>query len=543
KLKRVHDSLRKAILEIARVGDVPVPTDNELGVDWESVFKQAKWQLERDPQSAKQYSEEEVKGKLIKADGNKEWTDSELLKAMTQLRQPWLPDLEWRYHLLCVGTFANSQYERGVNYDIAGIDTDQAPTEGAVIAAKWPIPKGDEPGARDWRNVNARFFGEAPDLYFRTAVHEIGHATGLGHRYVDYGFMNTTDTIARQGMAEAQEAKEGAALATFLFRARAIDKEEFNKRTEKVRDHQEFPKNVKWEFSEDDLERLMHAPDVMVRPGAFNAENVTVFSDEKSEPTSDFKLYLTPLLESVPYGAPVRIRLQLENVSGTAQEAVPESLHLKSGLVSGSVVHQFGQPRAFEALMVGDDYDRYRPTPLPPGQSQCHSVTLLRGHEGPLFASEGTYTVQVRVTWRYRGKNVFVEGRATVQVTPPNHVQHKMAARNLLDNPQSLFALVVGGDLDAQTNAILSTCLGDPVLAPHFRVIEAKRLIEKGDISAASAVLKTDIVMSISEIHRLTGLLEGHKNDENLNEANEAIELLSEKEKDRLRLEPFEESP
>jgi predicted Zn-dependent protease len=38
-------------------------------------------------------------------------------------------------------------------------------------------------------------FGSATGPYFRTAVHEIGHAMGLYHNTADNGLMSTTDSI------------------------------------------------------------------------------------------------------------------------------------------------------------------------------------------------------------------------------------------------------------------------------------------------------------------------------------------------------------
>ena len=47
------------------------------------------------------------------------------------------------------------------------------------------------PDTNDWGLVRGKNLGETV-VYFRTAVHEIGHAMGLQHNKDDNGFMNTT---------------------------------------------------------------------------------------------------------------------------------------------------------------------------------------------------------------------------------------------------------------------------------------------------------------------------------------------------------------
>src|SRR4030095_10758684 len=122
---------------------------------------------------------------------------------------------------------AEANGELGHMYDdTAG--TDGRPREGLMVASQWQIPDKEE-----WGDLRGKRTGETV-LYFRTAVHELGHAMNLWHNKFDNGIMNPTDVIA------ASSVKPGSA---------------------------RFPYNMLWAFAPDDVHRLRHWPDIMVRPG------------------------------------------------------------------------------------------------------------------------------------------------------------------------------------------------------------------------------------------------------------------------------------
>jgi hypothetical protein len=222
-----------------------------------------------------------------------------------------------------------------------------------MIAARWKIP--DTP---KWGELRGMLLGTT-SAYFRTAVHEFGHALGLVHNDFDNGFMNPTDAVAASGTASLP-----------------------------------FPQNVLWRFAVGDEYRLRHWPDLLVRPASVDV------GDTKA-PTGllmfdAFKLEATPAQPSVAYGVPVRIGLVLRNLTKDTLTA-PPSLGLKSGFVRGRVVDDSGVARTFLPFLVST-----LGVPLmnlDPGASLEGSLTLFSGPDGDLFPAPGVYRVAVDVRW------------------------------------------------------------------------------------------------------------------------------------------------
>ena len=160
-------------------------------------------------------------------------------------------------------------------YDNAATDSNDVPREGIGIGTGW-VP--DEPF---WGPLVGRRFGEATSSYFRTALHEVGHAMGLQHNVADFGVMNTTDVLARRATQPA------------------------------------FPENALWSFAADDRHRLRHLPDPWVRPGGIpfgqSFESAPIADEAAAEAPAGLQLHVEPLLEVVPLGAPVRVEFRLSN--------------------------------------------------------------------------------------------------------------------------------------------------------------------------------------------------------------------------------------
>jgi hypothetical protein len=209
----VSPFLRRAVLEIDREAGATVPRDDGAGRGWREVFRQVGWEVT---------VVEDDHAVTPPASGA--WTDAEVHAAMLDWRAHHDLDREWRFHVLCVARLAST--ERGLMYDAFAADSNNVPREGLALASDWTFPD-EEP----WGLVRGRRFGDEPRTYFRTAVHELGHAMGLLHNAADAGFMNTTTSIARSAAAGA------------------------------------FPDNVRWAFAAEDALRLAHLPDPCVRPG------------------------------------------------------------------------------------------------------------------------------------------------------------------------------------------------------------------------------------------------------------------------------------
>jgi hypothetical protein len=301
------------------------------------------------------------------------------------------------------------------------------------------------PNTPDWGLVANERFGTAAKPYFRTAIHEIGHAMGLYHNTVDNGFMNTTDVIA----ASATPANP-------------------------------FPNNIQWSHATDDQKRLRHMPDIYVRPGGtpFGTSYATtpISPDDLESPAEELQLEVSPVLEAVPVGAPVRVNVVLKNVSDHAVVA-PAKIGLSVDVVRGRVVGPQGLERTFSPLQLCVDDQPLGV--LAPGESVAGSLTLLRGGEGALFPSSGMHTVEVTVTWHVAGIGRTVQGRTGVMVTPVADDAHARAAARLLSTPDVHLALVLGGDHLEEGIAALQTALDNPVLRPHYAYVEFKRRAQR----------------------------------------------------------------
>ena len=379
-------------------------------------------------------------------------------------------DAEWRYHILAVRLLDSTP--RGIMYDAFATDSNHVPREGAAIAANWIIPKTAE-----WGLAQGQRFGTVKAAYFRAIVHECGHAMGLYHNTVDNGFMNTTDVIAGNGTAAHP-----------------------------------FPTNIQWSFAADDQKRLRHMPDIYVRPGG--TPFGTDYAATPISPTDlmveapNLKLAVTPLLDSVPIGAPVRIDLVFTN-TGAAPAEAPEKLSLKSDFVRGEVTDPSGTVRTFSPLVLCLDEAPLQT--LAPGKSLNGSLTLLRGGQGALFPGPGLYGIHVEVHWDAEGSEIVVAGETKLLVTAAKDEGHASAALKVLAEPDTLLMLAIGGDHLPEGQAAVQAALADDTLRPHYAHIEAKRLAQgfrkrKPDLKAAAELIDADTVMTSAEIKKAAEL-------------------------------------
>ena len=294
----VSKYLRKATLEIDRVNAAEYPGGNGASEDWKSVFDAVDWDI----------NAYESDTNLTEPSGQF-WSDAEMHSAMLARRDSSNLDTEWRYHILCVKRLDSTS--RGIMYDAFAGDSNNIPREGAGISSHWTIPN-----TAQWGTVQGQRFGASPAPYFRTAVHELGHALGLYHNMADNGFMNTTGTIA-------------ASAGT-------------------------FPANIQWSFNAIDAKRLRHMPDPWVRPGMIPFGSP--YSSAPISPTDaldiagPLRLSVEPLLDVIPIGAPVRVKVTLTNRSDSPIE-VPASLSLKSENVTGQVRDPSQAARAFRSII------------------------------------------------------------------------------------------------------------------------------------------------------------------------------------------------
>jgi len=322
--------------------------------------------------------------------------------------------------------------------------------------------------------VKGMRFGEATDPYFRTALHEIGHATGLYHSGGGTSIMRPTDGV-------------------------------LGKR---------FPQNVSWSHLSADQRRLRHLPDLWVRPGGIpfgdGFETAPDLPEDAIAELDGLRLDVASLDALVPIGAPVRVDLRLHNAEARAVPA-PTDLSLKSGQLRGWVAGPSGLRRSFRSLLRRTEPRALQD--LTAGETRTGSMTLLRGLEGALFAMPGPHAIRVQLDWDVGGMPVRVAGETTLMVLPAVERVHGDAALHVIHTPDVLLTLALGGDHLKEGIAAVHHALGSDVLRPHFAYVEARRLaspfLQRGpDLVGAAELIEHETVMSGAEVDKATRLLE-----------------------------------
>ena len=442
----ISASYRKASIEIDTAPGCKVPTESGLGQSWDSVFKSLGWDVT--------VSGDETNVTLASV-ASGQWTDAQMHEAMLAHRRAVNLDAVWYFHILSVNIILSTP--RGIMYDANATDSNNVPREGVGIGNDWIVPNDPE-----WGSEQGKKFANSKPLFFRTAVHELGHAMGLFHDTADNGFMNTTDVIAASGTATNP-----------------------------------FPNNIKWQYATQGLRGLRHYPDPYVRPGGveFGRQSFSdpAVADVNADQLFDkLDLKVTPLQSEVPLGAPVRLSIELVN-SGDSSAIVPADISLKSEYVRGEVKKADGGIRTFKPLIHCVD-DTPGIKELNPGESIHSSLTLLRGGQGALFHSSGLFDVGVTLRWPL-GEGVFAtqSGHTTVFVLPPENAVQAKAAHAILTTPDTQLVLVMGqarkGHLKEGVDAI-KAATDDNVLGEHYAAVEARRLLQLGDEERVQRALK-----------------------------------------------------
>ncbi len=458
----VSPFLRRATLEIGAVKGLPLPKLTDIleygepqNLTWREVFGAVGWAL--DPN--------EKPGSVSRAGDESGETDKDLETTGTSLAEPWSIhelqeytsqrheasdlsrglDREWQYTLLCVGRIDG--VTRGLMHDTPRYDKNKIPRESAALTTSWLFSSK----SRNRGEIDSERMAQ----YFRTAVHEVGHMMNLEDRAGSRhnGFMTPTSTIK-------DNAREGLS----------------------------FPRNIEWAFAPADQKRLRHWPDPWVRPGGIEYghgyRSRASSADEVYDRVEGLELQVIPVSVAgddacFPLGAPIRLDLRLENSTG--QDIQVPKLNLRARHVRVQVFAPGGaRDEVIPMFLDLDPEAGDTPHVLPSGKSYWHGVTLLYGAKGALFPMVGMYRIVAEVAWRQYGEDVLVSGGCEVMVWGANNPKHAQVALKILKTPDSLFAMVHGGqDADAGVQAI-QRALDVEELKPHYLFTEARRLFKEG---------------------------------------------------------------
>ena len=510
----VSQMFRRGSLEIATTDGVPKPQPRLPGskpgqeLSWESLFAEVGWELrvlEQGHEEGAARQEEEGEGSNGGGDegdldellDSKIWTTAELHYEFGLRRSPeyldGLLDRDWRYYLLCVSRLSASR-KRGVMFDHGFNGGNRIPREGAAIAAAFEFQ------SEAWGDLVGSMLYKHPELYFRTAVHEIGHTMGLTHQNPaagHFGFMTTLDTLqalmAQRGLSNRTSDQGG------------------------VRFEHELKEALCWSFAPQDGLRLRHYPDYVVRPGGqpFNpvgyrlgpSPYAPVADPMTSRPKAEKGIFLLmephPDSRILPLGAPARLELVLSNTLDKAVKV--SSLRLSEGFLTVTVRDSGGVERRVQPLIHVIDGEE-TVEDLPAGGQRAHSLTLLRGDQEYLFPSPGQY--HVTVLWNGKADGKAVPAATSTLLVRDSGDRDGDVVAQLISNPDILDILAIGGRkyVDSTAEEILEAALEIEALAPHYRYIVLKhRLLLGADFKSSIKDLGVEkgIVMTRAEIRRL----------------------------------------
>jgi hypothetical protein len=452
---------RSIALRTAATQNATIPMNNGGVIGWAEVFRQVGWRLNLAAPLS-----------ISHPTGGNTWSPAVLHKVLTTCIpvKPTL-DEEWHVFLLCVEDIVySSDAYRGMMFDFAEFDSDKTPRQGCAISATWPIPSD-----ASWHPASTqKVFGKYPPLYFRTAVHELGHSFGLEHPSTpgpEKLMSATNDLVGKTG----------------------------------------FPDKLPFEFSKEEQEWLTHMPDPVVRPGGlpYPTSNPSDDRPPRELRNSICEIKLDPLLPSYPMGAPVRICFVITNRSRKTLR-LPRNVGFSHGGVNVRVVGPDGKAKLVTPnLLVCDECDWVS---LGSRKSVWGAITLLRCRQGALFSEVGTYRIELVIPARLDRENFTLRGRGKVSVKlPPTKSSQKLANRAI--NAKELQpTLVLGGELSTNSSRLLNSLLDDKVFGPHYKFLEAKRIastwVGRGDLRKIVSLISNDSVMTFKEISRALNIIQ-----------------------------------
>jgi hypothetical protein len=382
----VSDFFRRARLELENVTGVAIP--GSVGADsFQSTYAKAGWDVTV------------VNGNAniaIPGGVSPSWSEAELHAFMVANRNPAVNlDREWHaYHVSVPLDFTP-------NAGIFGIMFDQLADE--------------REGACNFiQNFTGNFNDNRSRL--RSAIHEIGHAFNQLHPPTE-GLANDNSIMTQSGGVRTVIQSAGGT----------------------------YPNDINFAFNAHNTHHLIHAPDVVVRPGGedFMFGHDANFAPEAQDDARDRGVTLRVAASDgrLKLGQPLVVNVELVN-GGATPVLVPAILGTKLHNVS-IVVRTAGREerriRSF-VLICHEELSR----DLAPGKSITWEEVVYWDRNGVVFPDPGRYSVSVEARWFVGGQPLAAEATVDVWVDYPLTEKENAVAAALLDDEVGKYVALGG---------------------------------------------------------------------------------------------------
>jgi len=385
-LQWVSEFFRRARLELESVTGVPIPP-SVGGNGFQSTYAKAGWDL-----------------RVVIGNTNialprgvaPTWTEAELHDFMLANRNPATNlDTEWQmYHVSVPLKFADRGLF-GLMFDQIGEER-----EGACTLMDSFTGVDDDDRAR-----------------LRTAIHEIGHGFNQVHPPddglpIDNSVMTTTPDL-RQLIEDSGGT---------------------------------YPDDINFTFSAHDRHHLIHAPDVVVRPGGedFGFGHGSSFSPEAQDhaKAKGVELRVGSADERLKLGQPLVLRAELVN-GGTQPLSLPAAFSTALNNVSVVVKRAGSEERRLRSFILVCDDARPREQ-LAPGRSISFEEVVFWDRNGVVFQHPGPYSVSIEARWFDGDQPFAAEASTAVWVDYPVSEKENAIAAALFDDEVGKYVALGG---------------------------------------------------------------------------------------------------
>jgi hypothetical protein len=382
----VSEFFRRARLELENVTGVAIP--GSVGADsFQSTYAKAGWDLT-----------------VVNGDANiavpggvpPAWDRAELHAFMVANRNPATNlDHEWQtYHVSVPLDFSPDSGIFGIMFDEIG-----DAREGAC-------------------NFIQNFTGVHNDnrARLRSAIHEVGHGFNQLHPPTE-GLSNDNSIMSQSGPVRTVIEDGGGT----------------------------YPQDINFAFNEHNRHHLIHAPDVVVRPGGedFTFGHLGTFAPEAQDDAKARGVVLRVAASDgrLKLGQPLVLKVELVN-DGTKPVSVPISFGLALHNVAIVVRRPGREERRIRSFVLICHEERQRE--LAPGKSFAWEEVVYWDRNGVVFPDPGPYAVSVEAQWFAGDQPLAAEASTKVWVDYPVSEKENAVAAALLDDEVGKYVALGG---------------------------------------------------------------------------------------------------